>query len=423
MVSVPGLGRSARIGFPEARRVVLAAAAPLEAETVSLREANARVVARTLHAAADIVPFARSAMDGYALRAAQTQSASASAPRVIAVASTTFAGDAPISLPTGCAVAIATGAALPEGADAVVPFEAVRATREAIALSSPLAVGQHVFAPGDDAKRGDVVARAGDVVTPGLAALLASAGFAALSVHRRPRVGLVSTGNEVVRVDDTPARGQVRNSNTAMLAAALERDGAQLVFSEHARDVEAQLRTTVRRALAESDLVITTGGASTGERDFVKETLRALGAAFLFDSIALRPAKPTGFARLGERLIAVLPGNPAAAYVAYVALVRGAIRRLAGHANPFPAALPARLAGSIHRKEERHFLMFGALEVRDGIFAVRPLANQCSSLVRTSADANALIVAEPGSGYFESGDVVPVEVLDWNAVPITRSSM
>jgi molybdopterin molybdotransferase len=325
----------------------------------------------------------------------------------------------PTSLPSECTIAIATGAALPAGADAVVPFEAVHATSDAITLTSPLAVGQHVFAPGDDAKRGDVLARPGDVVTPGLAGLLASAGFATVAVHRRPRVAIVSTGNEVVGVEDTPARGQIRNSNTAMLVACLERDGAEIVSREHARDAEAQLRTTLQRALEQSDLVITTGGASTGERDLVKGTLRTLGAAFLFDSIALRPARPTGFARVDGRLVATLPGNPAAAYVAYVALVRGVVRRLAGHASPFPATVPARLEGSLHRKDKRHFLMFGALAIRGGAFHVSPLANQCSSLVRTSTDANALIVAEPGSGYSQTGDVVQVEVLDWNSVPIT----
>jgi len=420
MLSPREVAPQTRIAFPDARSVMLAAAVPLEAETVSLFAASGRIAARTLSAAADIVPFARSAMDGYALCAAATASASRAAPRVVAVSSVTYAGDMPTSLPAGRAVAIATGAPLPTGADAVVPFEEVRFAEDTITLFSPLAAGEHVFAPGDDARRGDVLIQAGEVVTPGRTGLLASAGYAVLAVHRRPRVAIVSTGNEVVAVDEMPASGQIRNSNTAMLAACLECDGAEIVFIEHARDVKKELRATLLRALTTSDLLVTTGGASTGERDLVKGTLRELGAAFQFDSIALRPAKPTGFARLGACLIAVLPGNPAAAYVAYVALVRGVVRRLAGDSNPLQAIVPAALDGIIRRKEQRHFLMFGALAISNGAFTVRPLVNQCSSLVRTSADANALIVAEPGSGYLRTGDTVPVEVLDWNAVPVSE---
>lgn len=408
-----------RIAFPDARMFMLAAATPLEAESVTLLVANGRVAARTLRAAQDIVPFARCAMDGYALRAADTDSASRGAPRVLRVTSATYAGDPPISLTVGQAVAVATGSPLPAGADAVAPFETVDFVRDTIALSAPVGAGDHVFARGDDAKRGDVLVRAGQIVTPGRAALLASAGHAAIAVHRRPRVAIVSTGNELVAVSETPRSGQIRNSNAAMLAAALERDGARVVLVEQVGDAEALLRETLQRALAASDLVITTGGASTGERDLVKGTLRAIGATFVFDSIALRPAKPTGFARFGDRLVATLPGNPAAAFVAYIALVRGVVRRLAGVEEPFRPAVPATLQGTIHRKDRRHFLMFGSLAMRSGAFTVRPLENQCSSLVRTSADANSLIVAEPGEGYLRTGDIVPVEVLDWDAVTIS----
>jgi molybdopterin molybdotransferase len=411
-----------RFAFPDARRAILAVALPLDAETVSLLGANGRVASRTLLATEDIVPFARSAMDGYALRSAETRFASAGAPYVVRIASTTYAGDAASVLPEGYAIAIGTGAPLPDGADAVVPFEEVRATHETIALRAPLGAGDHVFAPGDDAKSGDVLVRAGDIITPGRAALLASAGYATLAVYRRPRVAIVSTGNELVAIDERPRTGQVRNSNAALLAACVERDGAQIVFLEHARDSEAPLRATLRRAAAGSDLVITTGGASAGVRDLVKDGLRAVGAKFVFDSIALRPAKPTAFAQVGAVFVAVLPGNPAAAYVAYAALIRGVVRRLAGDPNPFPAALPAELDGSVHRKEHRHFLLFGTLSIRDGTLTARPLENQCSSLVWTAAHANALIVVEPGSGSLHAGDAVRVEVTDWNAVPISDSA-
>jgi len=401
-----------RIAFPDARRALLALTTPLPAERIALLAASGRVATHTLRAGDDIVPFARSAMDGYALRAAATRQATSGAPLRLHVIDATYAGDVPPPLPSDAATAITTGAMLPAGADAVVPFEEVERSGDALVLREPLAPLDHVFEPGDDAKRGDILVATGDVITPGRAALLAAAGHARVSVHRRPRVAIVSTGNEIVAIDATPGLGQIRNSNATMLAASAARDGAQLVSLEHAQDAVGPLRDALERALAGADLVITTGGASTGERDLVKATLRALGAEFAFDSIALRPAKPTAFAACRGRLVAVLPGNPAAAYVAYVALVRGVVRAQAGFPRPYGFPLEATLHGRVHRKDARHFLMFARLEIGAAGFDAYPLENQCSSLVRTSADANALIVAGPGFGYFEPGDRVPVELLE-----------
>jgi molybdopterin molybdotransferase len=411
-----------RLGFEEARAAMLALARALPPETLDLEAAPGRVLAQTLTAEADLVPFARSAMDGYALRAADTASATAETPLSLAVVGASYAGDTPADLAPGTARAIATGAALPAGADAVVPFERVERDGETIRLTEPLAARDHVFEPGDDAKAGDVLARAGDRITPGIAALLAAAGCARVEVVSRPRVALLSTGGEIVAVTATPAPGQIRNSNAAMLAAALEADGARVVSVAHAPDVATLLESRLREALASADLVITTGGASAGERDYVKRVVRALGGDFAFESVAMRPSRPTAFARCGDALVAVLPGNPAAAYVAYAALVRGVVRALGGRGDMRPPRVRATLDGRVRRKPERHFLMFARLAFRDGRFVVRELENQCSSLVRTAADANALIVVEPGTEVLTSGDAVDVEVLDWNAVPFAASS-
>lgn len=403
---------TSRIAFPDAREAILARATPLGSEGVALLDAIGRVAARTLLATDDLVPFARSAMDGYALRAEDTLGAARATPLRMIVDRATFAGDRESSIEPGRAIAITTGAMLPAGANAVVPFEEIVRDGDTIALAAPLAPLDHVFEPGDDAKCGDTLVRSGETLTPGRAALLAAAGFATIDVRRRPRVAIVSTGDELVAIEALPAPGQIRNSNATMLAASAAGDGAEIVSIAHARDAAAPLRETLERALASADLVITSGGASTGERDLVKATLRSLGATFAFDSIALRPAKPTAFATRGSTLVAVLPGNPAAAFVAYVALVRGAIRALAGNARPYPVPIAATIVGRLHRKERRHFLMFARVEVACDGFVVHPLENQCSSLVRTSADANALIVSDPGSGYVEPGDRVPVEVFD-----------
>lgn len=401
----------ARIAFPDARAAIVARTSALPHEMVSLVAATGRIVAQTYRATDDIVPFARSAMDGYALRSVDTASATVRTPVTLPVVGASYAGDGVATLASGNAAAITTGAMLPDGADAVVPFEEIERIGESIVMRAPLVALDHVFEPGDDAKRGETLVASGSVVSPGAAALLASAGFSHIVVTRRPRVAIVSTGNEIVAVDATPRLGQIRNSNATMLAASLVADGADVVFEEHVRDDAGAVRATLVRALACADLVITSGGASTGDRDYVKATLRDLGAEFAFDSIALRPSKPTAFATLGPTSIAVLPGNPAAAFVAYVALVRGALRRISGHDVAYRPYVDAVLRGSIRRKANRHFLMFASLSIVRGQLEAIPLVNQCSSLVRTSADANALVVVEPGSGAIAAGEIIACELI------------
>ncbi|HYZ17075.1 MAG TPA: molybdopterin molybdotransferase MoeA, partial [Candidatus Acidoferrum sp.] len=320
------------------------------------------------------------------------------------------------ALAAGTAIAISTGAPLPLGADAVVPWEDVDVRGETIVLRATVAPEDHVFPAGEDARSGDVLVRAGEILTAGRAAILAAAGVARVAVHRRPRVGIICTGDELVAIDAQPLAGQVRNSNATMLALHAAGDGADVVTIARAADADGPLRTALRAAIASCDLVITTGGASTGERDLVKGVLSSLGARFAFTSIAMRPSKPTAFARVDRTLVAVLPGNPAAAFVAYVTLVRGVVRRLAGRSDVVPPRVRAFVEGSLHAKRDRDFLVFGALRYEGARFVVRSLENQCSSLVRTSADANALIHVPPGEATFATGSQVDVEVLDWGGV-------
>jgi molybdopterin molybdotransferase len=394
---------------------MLSAATPLPIEEIFLAAARDRALARALHASEDLVPFARSSMDGYAVRSAETHAA-AHAPLAIPVRGAIYAGDLPGELPVGTATAISTGAPLPFGSDAVVPWEDVTVRGETIVLRAPVAPEEHVFPPGDDARRGDVLVREGMLLTAGRAAMLASAGITNVAVHRRPRVGIICTGDELVRIDAQPRPGQVRNSNATMLAFHAARDGADVVLVERVGDTDAPLRAALQRAIAQCDLVLTTGGASTGERDLVKGVLSSLGARFAFTSIAMRPSKPTGFAQLDGALVAVLPGNPAAAFVAYAALVRGVVRKLGGRTDCIPQRVEAVVEGSLHSKRDRDFLVFGELRHDGTSFVVRSLENQCSSLVRTSADANALILVPPGDARFTTGSRLEVEVLDWESV-------
>lgn len=404
------------IAFREAQRRVLEASEPLSAERVALGDALGRVVAQPVISSSELVPFARAAMDGYAVCAVDTVLAGSYRCVRLPVINTIYAEKGNSNHRPQTTTGIATGAPIPHGADAVIPFEWVQRTGDVIEIRRPILIGNHVFPPGEDAHRGDVLAEPGQTVTPALVGLLAAAGQTKLAVHRRPRVGFICTGDELVDVDCEPEHGQIRDSNAPMLVAMARECGADVSFCMTVPDVRLQLRETLMRVLGTVDLLITTGGASIGPRDFVGDVLAELETAFLFRSIALRPAKPTGFGHCAGTLVAVLPGNPAAAFVGFVEIARSALLRLAGRADAVFADLPAVLDGTIKTKSGRTYIAFGRLAQTRSGFKVSPISNQCSALIRTAADANCLIVLPPGEALLHTGDRVVVHVLDWTSV-------
>jgi molybdopterin molybdotransferase len=404
------------IGFDDAQRAVLELCAPLGSEIVALADAQARIAGEDVVAEAYLVPFARSAMDGYAVRAVDTLGASGERPARLPVAQAIYAELGEARHAPGTASEIATGAPMPHGADAVIPFEDVARDVSSIAVHEPVLVDDHVFPPGEDAKPGDVIIRAGRTIGAAAIGILAADGRAQVRTFRRPRLGIVCTGDELVAVEATPKRGQIRNSNAPMIAALARECGADVRLSVTVRDRPEDLRTVFAQTLGEVDVLVTTGGASVGTRDYVKGTLAELGVDFAFTAVAMRPSKPTAFGRRGATRVAVLPGNPAAAYVAFLELVRPAVLALGGCAEVLYPAIPAALVGTINGKAQRTYIAFGELTHDGAGLSVVPLVNQCSSIVRTAADANCLIVVPPGEAALRHGDQVTVHVLDWSAV-------
>jgi molybdopterin molybdotransferase len=402
------------IGFDEAQRCILAACPALPAELARLGDAYGRVLAADVHADADLVPYPRSAMDGFAVLAADT----ATAPLELALAGTEIsAGSASTQRHAArTATPIATGGPLPAGADAVIPFEQVTRSNGSIRIAEATTAGRHVFPPGDDARRGDVLARAGTVLAPGLLSLLSAAGCIELQVTRKPRVAIVCTGDELVPLEANPGYGQIRNSNAPLLAAALAELGADIVACETVRDDRAALATRLLAALGEADLLVTTGGASAGVRDFVKPVLREAGVQFAFESVAMRPARPTGFGQHAACAVAVLPGNPAAVFVALHELVRLAVLGLAGRRDVRLPRIATVLEGRLHARGDRTYLPFVRVRREGALLRAQPLDNQCSALTRTAAESNGLAVIAPGSSDAHDGASVEVDVFDWSGV-------
>ncbi|MGA9978408.1 MAG: gephyrin-like molybdotransferase Glp [Candidatus Sulfotelmatobacter sp.] len=387
----------------------------LGSEYVSLSALLGRVAAENVIAEEDLVPYARSAMDGYALRASDTIAASTQSPVGLPVVGRVFAGEGKTVLAAGSVTGITTGAPVPCDADAVIPHEQAQVRDGTVFIEEPIKPGSCIFPPAEDVSRGETLLERGQVLGPALIALLAFVGRSRLHVYRRPRVSVLCTGSELVDVSDTPACGQVRNSNAYALMALLSQCGAEAQYRGTVADTRERLRAALDSAREGADLLLTTGGASVGERDLVKSVLESMGVDFEFRRVAIRPGKPFAFGMWGTLPVCVLPGNPSAAFVCFQEFVRPIVLRMAGRTRTELPELKATLMGRAKSKAGSCYIVLARTSVMGSEFLVRPLENQCSALVRNPAMANSLIVFPEGSATYEAGDQVLVQVLEWES--------
>lgn len=399
----------------DARRLLLSCLAPVETESVPLIDAPGRILADNIIAAEDLVPFARSAMDGFAVRASDTAGASHEHPIEMAISGAAFAEAGSSSIAAGSAISISTGAPVPAGADAVIPIEEVEVADGRVRVFVPCASGQSIFPPAEDAKCGEVLLRCGARIHARDIGILAMSGVANVPAFRRPRVSILTTGNELVEVSASPKFGQIRNSNSSALAALVEECGAEARIVGVAPDEPASVRDFLQRAATNADLVITTGGASRGERDYVKQMLAELGAEMKFNTVAMRPGRPMAFATWNRLPVCIVPGNPAAVFVCFQVFAAPAIRKLAGirEEEILAPRLQARIRGRIHGRPGLEYVVFARASVTPSGLEVQALRNQCSALVRSASDANALVFL-PKDGV--KSEFAEIEVLDWESV-------
>jgi len=397
------------IPVEDARVRVLAACPPLPARAVPLADALGRVLAEPVVSGVDVPPFANTAMDGFAVRAADTTGA----PVRLDVVGTLAAGADPagFTVGPGQAVRIMTGAPMPAGADAVVMVERTSAADPGgVVIEVPAAVGDHIRSAGDDVRSGQTVFEASTVVTPGHLGVLASLGLTDVTVFPAARVGVLSTGDELVQ-GSTPLRaGQIRDSNRPTLLAMVREAGCVAVDLGTARDDEDAIRSKLEEGLATCDAVVTSGGVSVGDFDYVKVVLDRIGRMDWWQ-LAVRPAKPLAFgvAGPGDTPVFGLPGNPVSSMVSFELFVRPALRRMMGH----PAdrllrlvveavadeALPRRPDGKLHL--DRVVATHGP----DGRVHVRRSGGQGSHMLRAMALANALAMLPDGDGVPAGGTV------------------
>ncbi len=383
----------------EARSRVLAGARILASEMVVLSAAAGRVLARDLKAHRDQPPFHASAMDGYAVKAADVREAGATLSLIAASQAGHAYGGV---LGAGQAVRIFTGAALPKGADSVLIQENAEAVEGTVTATQPVTEGQHVRRRGLDFAKGDAVLKPGQMLNARDIGLAAAMNLAALPVRRRPLVAIIGTGDELVAPGRRPRPDQIISSNNHALCAFASRFGAQALDLGVVRDDLRAIRRALRKA-DEADIVVTAGGASVGEHDLVRDALEAEGVSLAFWKIAMRPGKPMMFAKRRRQRILGLPGNPVSALVCARIFVKPLIDRLLG-LPPENPIIAARLGKDMKANDLRQDYVRATLERRpDGSLIATPFPVQDSSMLRTLAEADCLIIRAPARGGCAGG--------------------
>jgi molybdopterin molybdotransferase len=397
------------IPLREARAHVLDRVDVLPAVEVALADALGAVTADEVVSVEAVPPFPNSAMDGYAVRAVDTAGAPVEL-KVVGMIAAGTAGDLVVG--GGEAARIMTGAPMPEGADAIVLVERTRTEGDVVSIEIAVEPGTSVRGIGEDVHVGDVVVGPGTVLTPGHLGVLASVGVDRVRVHQRPRVGVLSTGDELVESGPL-GPGQIRDSNRPTLVALLQESGFDAVDLGIARDDEASVASAIEGAVAECDAVLTSGGVSMGDLDYVKVVLDQIGE-MRWMQIAIRPAKPFAFGTVRGVPVFGLPGNPVSSMVSYELFARPALRKMAGHAVLERLVVPAVAVDGIRRRVDGKifFARVVATQAVDGSWEVRSAGGQGSHQLAAMASANALAIVPDGDGVAPGG-LVPTMLLAW----------
>lgn len=398
------------LSVEEARRRVLDAVQVMERIPIPVSEAAGFAVADDLTAPHPLPRFDNSAMDGYAVRAADTTGASESSPADLKVIGEVQAGRAPgIEVEAGTAVRIMTGAPIPPGADGIVPVEDTSESGDIVSIVQPTAPGRYVRPAGDDMSAGAVAVRRGTELGAGESALLASLGLSPVPVIRRPRVTILVTGDELVAPEAEVEPGRIRDSNTVALRALVQEAGADIAGSERVLDDRDATRDTFKRAAGASDLVVSSGGVAVGRYDFVKEVVEELGGIELW-RVAMQPGKPVVLGSIGGTPFLGLPGNPVSIHVGFEQFVRPAIRKMRGCRSLLRPTVGAVLDSALEKPAGRLHFVRVRLEQRAEGWRAAPTGPQGSHIQSSLVDCHGVARFPATATRLEAGETVTVEV-------------
>lgn len=400
------------ISVEEALQTILAGCRPMGLEKVDILEARGRVIGEDVFAPRDIPSAANSAMDGYAVRSADTKGVHALKPVELQVIETIAAGSAPRkTLKEGQAARIMTGAVIPKGADAVVRREDTEELGKTVRIKVAAPKGLDIRFSGEDVQKGERVIAAGSVLRPGHIGMLAALGKSFVSIHQKPRVAILSTGDELVDIEIDPPPGKIVNSNSYSLAAQILECGGIPIMMGIGRDKKAELVEKFQIA-RRADVILSSGGVSVGDYDFVKDVMGDIGNAMHFWQVAMRPGKPLAFGSIDGVPLFGLPGNPVSVMVSFEQFVRPYLLKMQGHVRIFRETLTAQSAQDIKKGIGVKNFIRAVVQKEKGRYLARVTGEQGSGILKSMVVANAFIVLPEKVSFVKKGDQVVLQLLD-----------
>ncbi|WAC07480.1 MAG: molybdopterin molybdotransferase MoeA [Thermodesulfobacteriota bacterium] len=400
------------ISVDEAQRIVLSHTHVMSLEKVDLLTSLGRVIGEEIIAPFNIPPWNNSAMDGYAVRFDDIKNASFDKPTTLKVIEELPAGFLPKNqVGPMQATHIMTGAPIPPGADSVVRKEDTSFSGDNVYILAPPNKGENIRLAGENVMRGEKVIQARTVIRPPHIGMLASFSKSFIAVYQVPTVAILSTGDELIDIDEEGDSSKIINSNTYSLAAQVKECGAVPLMLGIARDDKREILAKITQGLS-ADVMLTTGGVSVGEYDFVKDVLEDIGGELKFWNVAMRPGKPTAFGLVADKLIFGLPGNPVSCMVCFEQFVRPALLKKMGHTHLFRSQIEAVLVDDVKTKKDLRFFIRVRLGFREGVLCATTTGDQGSGILKSMIQANGLMVVTEDKKEIKAGEKVRVQVLD-----------
>ena len=392
------------VEFEEAREVMLDVVRPVDIERISLENCTGMILAQDVIASENVPAFDRSSYDGYAFRAEDAEYASSENPVTLRILEEVAAGNVPTKNVTkGTAVKILTGAPIPQGADVVVMYEKTTFTESEVIVTEPVRSGDNIVRAGEDIRQGEVLAEKGIPIDCGIAGTLASQGEFYPQVYRKPRIGLISTGNEVVDSGEEVSAGKIRNTNRYVLGAEVLKNGCNPVYLGCAGDSVEEIKRLIEKGLENCDALLLTGGVSVGDYDLTPEAMKQAGIHILVRGVGMKPGMACAYGEKEGKTVFGLSGNPASALTGFYAVVMPVLRKLAGRKDYIPQEITVKLTEDFPKKSRCTRLLHGRLDISDGIAKIRISKKQGNVVISSAIGCDVLVIVPAGSGPLNAG--------------------